>query len=256
MQRSSFWTESVGVAEEKGSGWFHTWFMSRVRCLLRFSFPRSCNGPWFCQPGTLKHAQIRAVEWNREAIARVKAGLDVYGTHAFSHLFTYTWLIFGRLPLGSHRCNTPSRECCSRTFRNEHTGVRAATRLNDPKMKPKTTPPCPQSPCARCEEGQCRGSQTRRLGARGYSDVNKRIQPTRIIRKLHSSTQFLGLVRVRVLAYARAYVCASHSRPRLCPPVRALIHALSFARSFTSSFTRSSGQIGDGKGSHRRCDPG
>ncbi|KAI0287721.1 hypothetical protein BC826DRAFT_1042713, partial [Russula brevipes] len=55
--------------------------------------------------GTLKHAQIRAVEWNREAIARVKAGLDVYGTHI------------------------PSQECCSCTFRNEHTGVRAATRL-------------------------------------------------------------------------------------------------------------------------------
>ncbi|KAH9979907.1 Rpp14/Pop5 family-domain-containing protein [Lactifluus volemus] len=30
--------------------------------------------------GTLKHAQIAAVEWNREAIARVKAGVGVYGT--------------------------------------------------------------------------------------------------------------------------------------------------------------------------------
>ena len=29
--------------------------------------------------GTLKHAQIAAVEWNREAIARVKAGVNVYG---------------------------------------------------------------------------------------------------------------------------------------------------------------------------------
>ncbi|KAI0290335.1 Rpp14/Pop5 family-domain-containing protein [Russula brevipes] len=32
--------------------------------------------------GTMKHAQIRAVEWNRGAIARVKAGLDVYGAIA------------------------------------------------------------------------------------------------------------------------------------------------------------------------------
>jgi len=29
--------------------------------------------------GTLKHAQIAAVEWNREAIARVKGGVVVYG---------------------------------------------------------------------------------------------------------------------------------------------------------------------------------
>jgi len=29
--------------------------------------------------GTLKHAQIAAVEWNREDIVRVKAGVDVYG---------------------------------------------------------------------------------------------------------------------------------------------------------------------------------
>jgi len=29
--------------------------------------------------GTLKHAQIAAVEWNREAIAKVKAGVNVYG---------------------------------------------------------------------------------------------------------------------------------------------------------------------------------
>ncbi|KAI9454780.1 Rpp14/Pop5 family-domain-containing protein [Lactarius psammicola] len=34
--------------------------------------------------GTLKHAQIAAIEWNREAIARVKAGAGVQGAcHAF-----------------------------------------------------------------------------------------------------------------------------------------------------------------------------
>jgi hypothetical protein len=27
--------------------------------------------------GTLKHAQIAAIEWNRQVIARVKAGMDV-----------------------------------------------------------------------------------------------------------------------------------------------------------------------------------
>lgn len=27
--------------------------------------------------GTLKHAQIAAIEWNRQAIARVKTGMDV-----------------------------------------------------------------------------------------------------------------------------------------------------------------------------------
>ena len=30
--------------------------------------------------GTLKHAQIAAIEWNRQAIARVRAGLDLCGT--------------------------------------------------------------------------------------------------------------------------------------------------------------------------------
>jgi hypothetical protein len=30
--------------------------------------------------GTLKHAQIAAVQWNREAIARIKAGVSVYST--------------------------------------------------------------------------------------------------------------------------------------------------------------------------------
>jgi len=38
---------------------------------------------WFFHAlGTLKHAQIAAVEWNREAIARVKAGVGVYGKSA------------------------------------------------------------------------------------------------------------------------------------------------------------------------------
>ena len=34
--------------------------------------------------GTLKHAQIAAVEWNREAIGRVKAGVNVYGLFRLS----------------------------------------------------------------------------------------------------------------------------------------------------------------------------
>ena len=36
----------------------------------------------FVALGTLKHAQIAAVEWNREAIAQVKAGVGVYGMSA------------------------------------------------------------------------------------------------------------------------------------------------------------------------------
>jgi hypothetical protein len=40
--------------------------------------------PWLLlvkgAPGTLKHAQTAAIEWNRQAIARVKAGMDVCGT--------------------------------------------------------------------------------------------------------------------------------------------------------------------------------
>ena len=40
-------------------------------------------GMWFFHAlGTLKHAQIAAVEWNREVIARVKAGVGVYGKSA------------------------------------------------------------------------------------------------------------------------------------------------------------------------------
>jgi hypothetical protein len=31
----------------------------------------------FYDIGTLKHAQIAAIEWNRQVIARVKAGMDV-----------------------------------------------------------------------------------------------------------------------------------------------------------------------------------
>ena len=42
--------------------------------------------------GTLKHAQIAAVEWNREAIARVKAGIVDYGMSSCLHLPIYTWL--------------------------------------------------------------------------------------------------------------------------------------------------------------------
>jgi hypothetical protein len=45
------------------------------------------DNPGFIVPGTLKHAQIAAVEWNREAIARVNAGVGVYGTFHFSLFF-------------------------------------------------------------------------------------------------------------------------------------------------------------------------
>jgi protein-arginine kinase len=59
--------------------------MSRVRhTLLLFLFWvwKSDGDAVFRALGTLKHAQIAAVEWNREAIARVKAGVDVYGALA------------------------------------------------------------------------------------------------------------------------------------------------------------------------------
>jgi hypothetical protein len=65
--------------------------MSRVRLLSLC--PGVCNGnAGFPALVTLKHAQIAAVEWNREAIARVKAGVVVYGMSSCPHLTIYTWL--------------------------------------------------------------------------------------------------------------------------------------------------------------------
>jgi hypothetical protein len=55
--------------------------MSRV-CNGFLTLPRVRKVMVFRALGTLKHAQIAAVEWNREAIARVKAGVDVYGALA------------------------------------------------------------------------------------------------------------------------------------------------------------------------------
>ena len=77
------WTESVGevVVVQKGTRSSHMSFMSLVRLDLLL--------PWFLFSvlkglprfravlGTLKHAQIAAIEWNRQAIARVKTGMDV-----------------------------------------------------------------------------------------------------------------------------------------------------------------------------------
>jgi hypothetical protein len=53
--------------------------------------------------GTLKHSQIAAVEWNREAIARVKAGVDVYGEPGCPRLFMCSadglcWYHVGAVP--------------------------------------------------------------------------------------------------------------------------------------------------------------
>jgi|SRR6266851_8121804 len=65
--------------------------MSRVR-LFSLS-PGVCNGnAGFPTLGTLKHAQIAAVEWNREAIARVQPGVVVYGMSSCPHLPIYPWL--------------------------------------------------------------------------------------------------------------------------------------------------------------------
>jgi hypothetical protein len=41
------------------------------------------NGLRFSVLGTLKHAQIAAVEWNRKAIAQIKAGMGMSGTFRF-----------------------------------------------------------------------------------------------------------------------------------------------------------------------------
>jgi hypothetical protein len=86
--------------------------------------PWVCHG--FCTPGTLKHAQIAAVEWNREAIARVKAGVGVYGMSACPCL-VHTF-IDGVL-LGSCGCSFPAREHRRHTLRNEHTGNRRVAGL-------------------------------------------------------------------------------------------------------------------------------
>jgi hypothetical protein len=65
--------------------------MSRVR-LFSLSLGVCKGNAGFPVLGTLKHAQIAAVEWNREAIAQVKAGVVVYGMSSCPHLPIYTWL--------------------------------------------------------------------------------------------------------------------------------------------------------------------
>jgi len=102
--------------------------MSRVR-LLPQSFSSLLGLSWsagFRALGTLKHAQIAAVEWNREAIARVKAGVGVYGMSSYPCILVYAW-IDGVL-LGSCRCSVPVREH-RRALRNEHTGNRRVAGL-------------------------------------------------------------------------------------------------------------------------------
>lgn len=54
--------------------------------------------------GTLKHAQIAAIEWNREAIARVKTGVGVQGTcHTRSVLYGPLISETGRVGAGPQR---------------------------------------------------------------------------------------------------------------------------------------------------------
>lgn len=49
--------------------------------------------------GTLKHAQIAAIEWNRQIVARVKAGLDASSSCPYFYFprFIVTLTYFPRL---------------------------------------------------------------------------------------------------------------------------------------------------------------
>ncbi|KAF8468497.1 Rpp14/Pop5 family-domain-containing protein [Russula ochroleuca] len=82
--------------------------------------------------GTLKNAQIAAIEWNRQAIARMKAGTDkccTFGLPSPSPDSSLGAILTSFA--ASCRCRTPSweRSCC--TVRNEHTGDRGTTGLTE-----------------------------------------------------------------------------------------------------------------------------
>jgi hypothetical protein len=59
--------------------------------------------------GTLKHAQTAAIEWNRRAIARAKAGMDVSCTLGSRvHLLIHPWVLL-TIFAGPHVGAVPQR---------------------------------------------------------------------------------------------------------------------------------------------------
>jgi hypothetical protein len=81
--------DRVGLGAGNGEGRKvvpHVIHVSGMPPFVLFSLLDINGTPGFRAIGTLKHAQIAAVEWNRETIARVKAGVNVYGPSGCPHL--------------------------------------------------------------------------------------------------------------------------------------------------------------------------
>ena len=75
--------------------------------------------------GTLKHAQIAAIEWNREVIARVKVGAGAGMQGACLTFFSHVYTPSSKMRM----CSTTTGQRLCSALPIEHAGNRRATGL-------------------------------------------------------------------------------------------------------------------------------